>query len=1681
MLNKWFIYQIKIFKMKKYIIALYCTVLFFINVNSQTANTFDNYFAYHDYMMDYFNDQAIQQNILYTEVDGWKEFFRWKMDNMHRHDEFGDFTPYAEAIYDYYNNFQDNETNDSPKWEYFGHEGIYKDFNNWYSCAVGQGNINRIWVNENNLDHILAGGNHGSLWKTIDGGDNWVCISDSEPLMDGHASIEVNSANTNEIYVAQRSKNISTGLFHTTDGGVSWTNNKVFVTANSEHFYPSGDKKKLPVKWIINPNNDQIMFLLTNGFLLRSLNGGSSWEIITDEDYNLDNGKRFTDIEFDPSDPTIFYVGGPEVFKYTGSGSTQVDISYILPSNTSGKYTVAIGTHSTIHNYIWFTIFSYGGLGFPNKICLNKLDKLTGNYPTLASTTTSVANFEYDKIQCEISPVDETRIMIGRIDAHMCKANTSGVYSFYDISQCNQSMINWIHHDVRDAKFLEDEDGDEVLIVGCDGGVFSGTPSPSDEWTWTYLANDGTNGIRNSDILGFDYSGSGNDELVYVGLRDMRGAIKSNDTWHEIFNADATSGIINKSNSDKIYGSKINGETASFYRSTIGGSDFSSQSQMFEVNVGQPPILFKPNDQNCIYVGDNQKLQRYTNIWTASAPLTGVTILSISDDQQGIDYYGDLKVRNLAICESNSNVIYASTQRYFPEIVTYEKALYKTTNAGLNWTDISSNLLNGLQYGSITGLAINPDNQNEIWACFGGVASSTNANLAKKVYHSVNAGVSWVPMASGLPEEIPANDIYYDHLSDRLYLATDVGMFFCEADEGIWYNFSDGLPPTNVDMIRFNYDMNKIGVATKGRGIWQAEIPCYSNDNTITISSNETWDTERHEYSDIVVETGVTLTITDILHMAADKKIIVERGAKLVLDGGTITSSYCGLWQGVQVYGNASQSQSYSYQGGVEIINDGTIENAVCGIETIKYTTYGTPDLNYTGGIIGINGGIFKNNTTAIKFWNYSYATSLSMIGNCQFIADDNIIAGTDPGNFVELSFISGVRFISSSFTDDRSGISTTDLITGINCYDSYINVFQGCEFTDLNYGIYATASTTTINIDIKDSEFIDNYRGIYIGGMTDPRVTSNIFDLKYNYTPFTDGYGLYLDESTGYWVEDNTFNNCDDCGTTRTGVGIIVNESGKYPNEIYLNVFNDVENAINVQGNNRSSTKPDDGLVIKCNEYNNTKADETIIWSGRITTTAGIARSQGADTDEIEDMAGNIFHYETSATDYDDLDNEANSFYYYYSDDPGTNDVEPLDAQFNITVFPEEQPTQDPWTHATACLSTIHTGGGGGGGLEDGLARMSESQTEIESTEAILTAMIDGGDTEALNTEVETSTPPETVAVYNELMNESPNLSETVVESSIEKENVLPNAMVRDVMVANPHSAKSQQLIDKLDERLDPMPEYMKAQILAGRSIQSLKDEMESKLANSKRKKANAMNDVIRYYTKEETDPLVAYNGLVNLFQDDNTLKSSYRLAWLYLEKGEYQLGAGVISNIPTQFSLTDDEQLVYAGMADIYSMLSALYQSGNTIEDLSETQVSQLQNLASGEVLTTRAYARNILMAIGEMEYQEPILFADHSKSAMVVEDYNKLMKTKAPQQLSVYPNPSTGYVILEYNMEIESDAVLEIKDVNGKTIRTINTSQKLDQVTVTTEDWKPGLYIATLKINGKSIESVKFTVVK
>ncbi|MEZ5195260.1 MAG: hypothetical protein R2764_02295 [Bacteroidales bacterium] len=60
--------------------------------------------------------------------------------------------------------------------------------------------------------------------------------------------------------------------------------------------------------------------------------------------------------------------------------------------------------------------------------------------------------------------------------------------------------------------------------------------------------------------------------------------------------------------------------------------------------------------------------------------------------------------------------------------------------------------------------------------------------------------------------------------------------------------------------------------------------------------------------------------------------------------------------------------------------------------------------------------------------------------------------------------------------------------------------------------GIYATATSPTKYIDISHTDFKDNYKGVYISGMTNAVVYENNFEINSPYSVIG-GYGL------SYWT----------------------------------------------------------------------------------------------------------------------------------------------------------------------------------------------------------------------------------------------------------------------------------------------------------------------------------------------------------------------------------------------------------------------------------------------------------------------------------------------------------------------------------------------------------------------------------
>jgi hypothetical protein len=67
-----------------------------------------------------------------------------------------------------------------------------------------------------------------------------------------------------------------------------------------------------------------------------------------------------------------------------------------------------------------------------------------------------------------------------------------------------------------------------------------------------------------------------------------------------------------------------------------------------------------------------------------------------------------------------------------------------------------------------------------------------------------------------------------------------------------------------------------------------------------------------------------------------------------------------------------------------------------------------------------------------------------------------------------------------------------------------------------------------------------------------------------------------------------------------------------------------------------------------------------------------------------------------------------------------------------------------------------------------------------------------------------------------------------------------------------------------------------------------------------------------------------------------------------------------------------------------------------------------------------------------------------------------------------------------MLEYSPETGDQILLEFRDTEGTLIHQLDAPGLGNQVLINTQSWQPGLYIVSMRQNGKLVDSVKFTLI-
>jgi len=865
----------------------------------------------------------------------------------------------------------------------------------------------------------------------------------------------------------------------------------------------------------------------------------------------------------------------------------------------------------------------------------------------------------------------------------------------------------------------------------------------------------------------------------------------------------------------------------------------------------------------------------------------------------------------------------------------------------------------------------------------------------------------------------------------------------------------------------------------------------------LEINQNEIWNYDYNSNKDIIIHTGKSLTIEKLLNMVQGAKIIVEPGAKLIVNGGTI-SNLCGnKWQGIEVWGtkNAAQGSPFysQYQGIVELKNGATIANAEEAIRLWK-----PDDWNSMGGIVFANNATFLNNRRSVEFMSYKETLpngytvdNESSFTNCTFKVDNNYL---DPANdeftvHVSLWDVKGVKFTACQFLNEMSNkqfsLSNNKAIYSIDAA-YYVNslcsiampVGQNCPpenqtrslFKGFNVAIEATGTNPNPFVKVDEADFKENLKGVRISSLNNSWINrsnfqvgnSSIQNINTNY----DITGIDLFNSTGFRVEENNLQASSLPNTTSNG--IVVKQSGEAQNQVYKNTIQNLTYGQHYYKLNRSTQESYKGLQFLCNQHQG-NAENDVMIEGAGSSSEGIRIYQGRVSSTEEKAAGNTF-----SNGICNVKNET-TIPLIYSCFSQPVQVPDINNCVNNNVFLALLNTEN------TCPSNFSTG------LELPLSAeyktmLNSSYDQLESAYTNLlynyNTLIDGGNTNAVLNKIQSTWPQEVWELRNELMSKSPYLTEEVLRETA-KRNILPQAMVLEICLANPDGTRNHKFIDFLAGEIpNPLPEYMLALIVDNWETKSTRTLLENTLAEKGAEKDYIANMLIANEQVSENSPK---SFIRNWLTRRGNLPDFYARAESLMDENNYSSATDVLSQISTYYKLDEVQQGEFNNFTTYLNFRSSICNSGKSIAQLSKDEIEELKAIAAANTGRSSAIAKNILCFFYGVCFDDDVKTGGYksrvigkptvSARQIINSEYNKV---------NVMPNPASVYTAFSWELPLlEGEATLTISDVSSKLIEQHTLKTRQGQWIWDTRAIKKGIYLYELKDATGSIAHGKLVI--
>ncbi len=644
-------------------------------------------------------------------------------------------------------------TGTGPQWRSLGPTTIPNGQTYGSSRINVSGRVATIAVDPHNPAHVLCGAAAGGVWQSLDRGASWTPRTDYAPsLAIGAIAFDPNTAGIAYCGTGEGNfyANLGAGLLKTVDGGASWTtlctapfvgqgfydlkidpaNSQHLLSANSSGLYESTNggvswtQRRSVTTWSISiaPGGGasaEILAACRDG-LFRSTDGGATWAAVS-----LPGAPATFDriaVAHAPSNAAVvvvFGAGAPLIQIPGDSNPAHKMATPFLWRRTAvgGAYSRFTGPATLTTTQDWYDWFLAVAPDNANQVYVGAIDSWRGDLSgvtwtwTALSAKTSGTSIHPDQHAIAFEPGAPATVYIGS-DGGLFRSPDRGI----TFTSCNNGMV------ITEFEYIAQNVGSSQWLIG--GTQDNGTERYTGSSAWEHVL-DGDGGDcavnRNSPNIVFG---------EFYNISPVRST--SNGDWASWSNL---SPPVPANESSLFYcpftcsnsgGNTLALGTVALYISRDNGSTW---VRLTFPSAATASALYVPATDD-VYVGTTDGRVYHTK-WNGSAwpaltalttPRAGAWVSSIYVDHNNL---------NLILVTSTS---------------TGGGRFFVSTNAGTAWTDRSA----GLPNLPVNTVEVDSRNSNRVWV-------GTDSG----VYQSLNLGVTWADFSNGLPNVLVGDLVFH--------------------------------------------------------------------------------------------------------------------------------------------------------------------------------------------------------------------------------------------------------------------------------------------------------------------------------------------------------------------------------------------------------------------------------------------------------------------------------------------------------------------------------------------------------------------------------------------------------------------------------------------------------------------------------------------------------------------------------------------------------------------------------------------------------------------------------------------------------------------------------------------------------------------------------------------------------